>query len=73
MHGSGGGEEGGMGEGGEVFCSMGFLALIDHVSRGRPTAAMKPHSWLLRIQQSANILCDRLVSLKLEKTKNYHY
>jgi hypothetical protein len=34
----------------------------------RPTAAMKPHSRLLRIQQSANILGNRLVSLKLEKT-----
>ena len=68
MRGGGGGAEGGMGEGDEVFCSMRFLALIDHGGRGRPTATMKPHSRLLRIQQSANILCDRLVSLKLEKT-----
>ena len=68
MRGGGGGAEGGMGEGDEVFCSMQFLALINHGSRGRPTAAMKPHSRLLRIQQSANILCNRLVSLKLEKT-----
>ena len=64
----GGGAEGGMGEGDKVFCSMRFLASIDHGGQGRPTAAMKPHSWLLRIQQSANILCDKLVSLKLEKT-----
>ena len=28
---------------------------------------MKPHSQFLGIQQSANILCDRLVLLKLEK------
>ena len=63
-----GGAEGRMGEGGEVFCSMQFLALIDHGGRGRPTAAMKPHSRRLRMQQSANIPCDRLVLLKLEKT-----
>ncbi len=68
MHGGGGGAEGGMGEGGEDFRSMGFLASIDRGSRGRHTAAMKPHSRLLRTQQSANILCNRLVSLKLEKT-----
>ncbi len=67
MRGGGGGAEGGMGEGGEVFCLMQFLASIDHGGRGRPTAAMKPHSRPLRIQQSANILCDRLVLLKLEK------
>jgi hypothetical protein len=68
MRGGGGGAEGYMGEGDEVFCSMRFLASIDHGGRGRPTAAIKPHSRLLRIQQSANILCDRLVSLKPEKT-----
>ncbi len=68
MCGGGGGAEREMGEGGEVFCSMQFLASIDHVGRGRPTAATKPHSQLLLIQQSANMLCDRLVWLKLEKT-----
>jgi hypothetical protein len=68
MRGGGGGAEGGMGGGDKVFCSMQFLASINHGGRGRPTTAMKPHSWLLCIQQSANILCDRLVSLKLEKT-----
>ena len=68
MRGGGGVELGGTGPGDEVFCSMRFLASIDHGGRRRPTAAMKPHSWLLSIQQSANILCDRLVSLKLEKT-----
>jgi hypothetical protein len=51
MCGGGGGAEGGMGEGGEVFCSMQFLASIDHGGRGRPTAAMKPHSQFLHIQQ----------------------
>jgi hypothetical protein len=67
MGSNGGGAEGKMGEGDEVFCSMRFLASIDHGGQGRPTAAMKLHSRLLHIQQSANILCDRLVSLKLEK------
>jgi hypothetical protein len=68
MRGGGGGAEGKMGGGGEVFCSMQFLVSIDHGSLHRPMATMKPHSRLLRIQQLANILCDRLVLLKLEKT-----
>ena len=68
MHGSGGGELGGTVPGGEVFCLVRFLPPINHGGRRRPTAAMKPHSPLLSIQQSANILCDRLVLLKLEKT-----
>ena len=67
MRGGGGGELGGVGPGDEVFCSMRFLASIDHGGRCRPTTVMKPHSRLLSIQQSANILCDRLVLLKLEK------
>ncbi len=62
------GTEGGIGAGGEVFCSMRFLASMDHGGRRRPTAATRPHSRLLSLQQSANILCDRLVLLKLEKT-----
>ncbi len=68
MCGGGGGTEGGMGAGGEVFCSMQFLASIDHGGRRCPMAAMKLHSGFLSIQQSANILCNRLVLLKLEKT-----
>ena len=68
MRGGGGRELRGVGPGDEVFCSMQFLVSIDHGGRRRPTTAMKPHSWLLSIQQSANILCDRLVLLKLEKT-----
>ena len=70
MRGGGGGELGGIGPGDEVFCSMRFLASINHGGRRRPTAAMKPHSRLLSIQQSTNILGDRLVSLKLENTIN---
>ena len=68
MRDGGGSKLGGIGPGDKVFCLMQFLASIDHGGRHRPTAAMKPHSRLLSIQQSANILCDRLVSLKLEKT-----
>jgi hypothetical protein len=62
--------------GGEVFCLMRFLASIDHDGRRRPTAAMRPHSQLLSIQQSTNILVlgKRLVLLKLEKVIiNYVY
>jgi hypothetical protein len=74
MRGGGGGELGGIGPGDEVFCSMRFLASIDHGGRRRPTAAIKPHSRLLSIQQSTNILGNRLVSLKLEKVIiNYVY
>jgi hypothetical protein len=67
MHGGGGGELRGIGPGDKVFCSMRFLALVDHGGRRHPTATMKPHSRHLSIQQSANILCNRLVLLKLEK------
>ncbi len=61
------GAEGGIGAGGEVFCSMQSLASIDHGGRHGPTATMRPYSRLLSIQQSTNILGNRLVSLKLEK------
>ena len=40
---------------------------IDHDGRRRPTAATGPHSRLLSIQQSTNILIDRITLLKLEK------
>jgi hypothetical protein len=68
MRGGGGGKLGGIGPGDKVFCLMRFLASISHGGRRLPTAAMKPHSRCLSIQQSANILCNRLVSLKLKKT-----
>ncbi len=70
MRGSDVDAEGGIGAGGEVFCSMCFLASIDHGSRRRPTAAMRPHSQRKSIQQSANMLGNRLVLLKLEKAIN---
>jgi hypothetical protein len=64
MHGSGVGAEGGIREGGEVFCSMPFLALIDRGSHGHPAAFMRPYSHRESIQQSADMLDNRLVSLK---------
>ena len=74
--GGGVGTEGGIRAGGEVFCSMRFLASIDHDGHRHPTAAMRPHSRLFSIQQSTNILGNRLVLvlLKLEKVIiNYVY
>jgi hypothetical protein len=59
--------EGGIRAGGEVLCSMRFLASIDHDGGRHPTDAMRPRSRLLSIQQSTNILGNRLASLKLEK------
>ena len=38
----------------------------DHGGRRRPTAAMVPHSQRRDIQQSANMLCDKSMSFKLE-------
>jgi hypothetical protein len=46
---------------------MGLCASMDHEGCRHPMAAMGPHSRLLSIQQSANILCDRTTLLKLEK------
>ena len=68
MLGGGGGELGGIGPGDEVSYTMRFCASINDGGHRRHTTAMGPHSRLLSIQQSANILCDRLVLLKLEKT-----
>ena len=68
MRGGGVGAEGGIEAGGEVFFSMRFLASIDHGSRRRPTAAMRPYSQHGIIQQSADMLGNRLVSLKLERS-----
>ncbi len=54
MCGGDGGTEGGIGAGGEVFCLRQFLASINDGGRHHLTAAIKPHSWLLSIQQSAS-------------------
>ncbi len=69
MLGDGVGELGGIGPGDEVSYTMQFRASIDDGGHRRRTTAMGPHSRLLSIQQSANILGDRLVLLKLEKLK----
>ncbi len=70
MHGGGVGAKGGIGAEGEVFCLMRFLASIDYGGRHSPMAAMRHHSRHRSIQQSANMLGNRLVSLKLEKVIN---
>jgi hypothetical protein len=56
MRSGGVGTEGGIRAGGEVFCLMQFLTLINHGSRRCPTAATRPHSQRRSIQQSANML-----------------
>jgi hypothetical protein len=68
MLGGGGGKLGGIGPGDKVFYMMRFCASINDGDHCHHTTAMGPHSRLLSIQQSANILCDRLVLLILEKT-----
>ena len=71
MRGGGGGKNEGIGPVDEVFYTMRFRGSIKDGGHRLHTTAVGPHSRLLSIQQSANILCNRLVSLKLEK--NYHY
>ncbi len=68
MLGGGGSKIGGKGPGDEVSYTMQFRASIDNGEHRCHATAMGPHSQLLSIQQSANILCNRLVLLKLEKT-----
>jgi hypothetical protein len=64
MRGGGGGKIEGIGLVDEVFYTMQFCQSI----YGHRTTAVGPHSRLLSIQQPANIICDRLVLLKLETT-----
>jgi hypothetical protein len=68
MLGGGGGKLGGIGPGDKVSYTMQFCASINDGGHCRRTTAMGLHSRLLSIQQSAIILCDRLVLLKLGKT-----
>jgi hypothetical protein len=68
MLGGGGGELGGIGPRDKVSYTMRFRASINDGGHHHRTTAMGPHSRLLSIQQSSNILCERLVLLKLEKT-----
>ena len=63
----GGVKEGGIGAEGDYSYSMRTCASIDDGGSRRPTATTGPHSQLLSIQQSTNIICDRTMSLKLEK------
>ncbi len=67
MHGGGGGKLGGIGPGDKVSYTMQFHASINDGCHRHHMTVMGPHSRLLSIQQSANILCDRLVLLKVEK------
>jgi hypothetical protein len=68
MCGGGVGEMGGRGAGGDNSYNTQTSTLIDQVGRHCPTAAMGRHYRLLGIEQSANILCNRTASIKLEKT-----
>ena len=74
MNGGGGGYgEGRGGVGGDLYNSTQKKS-IDHDGRRRPTAATGPHTRLLSIQQSTNILFDRNTLLKLVKVIiNYVY
>jgi hypothetical protein len=67
MRGGGGGKIGGIGPGDKFSYTMGLCASIDHEGCRHPMAAMGPHSQILSIQQSANILCNRTMLLKREK------
>ena len=71
MCGGGGSKLGGIGPGDKVSYTIQFHASINDGGHHCRTTAVGPHSRLLSIQQSANMLYDRLVSLKLEE--NYHY
>jgi hypothetical protein len=68
MVGGGGGKLGGVGPGDKVSYTMQFCASINDGVHCHHTTAMGPQSRLLSMQQSANILCNRLVLLRLEKT-----
>ena len=56
MHGSGGGKIEGIGPVDEVFYTMQFCQSIDDGGHRHRMTTLGPHSWLLSIQQSANIL-----------------
>jgi hypothetical protein len=72
MRGGSGGEIGGRGTGGDDSYNRQVHTLINHVGCHHHMAAMQPHSQLLSIQQSANILWNRSTLLKLEKTIIYN-
>jgi hypothetical protein len=68
MHGGDGGKIGGRGTGGDDSYNRQVCTSIDHGSCRRSMAAMVPHSRLLSIKQSTDILWNRSTLLKLEKT-----
>jgi hypothetical protein len=68
MRGGGGGKIGGRRTGDDDSYNRQVHTSNNHGSCRHPMAAMGPHSKLLSIQQSANILCDRTMLLKLEIT-----
>jgi hypothetical protein len=59
MRGGRGGKIGRRRAGGDDSYSRWVCASINHGSRRCPTATMGPHSQLLSIHQSANILCNK--------------
>ncbi len=67
MRGGGGGEIGGRGTGGDHSYNRHIRTLINHGGFRHPMATMGPNSWLLSIQQSANILWNRSTLIKVEK------
>ena len=67
MNGRGGGDGRGRGSVGGNLDNSTQKKSINHDGRHRPTAATGPHSRLLSIQQSTNILFDRNASIKLVK------
>jgi hypothetical protein len=70
MRGIGGSKIGGRRTGGDNSYNRQVHTSIDHGDYHCPMAAMGPHSRLLSIQETANILWNRSTLLKLEK--NYH-
>jgi hypothetical protein len=73
MCGYGGGKIGGRGTGCDDSYNWQVRTSINHGGCHHPMAATGPHSGLLSIQQSANILWNRSTLLKLEKIINNLY
>jgi hypothetical protein len=68
MYGGGGNKIGGRGTGGDNSYNRQVCTSNDHGGHCCSMATMGPHSQLLSIQQSANILCNRTTLSKLELT-----
>ena len=61
----GGVKEGGIGAEGDYSYSMQTRASIDDGGSRRPTATTGPHSQLLSIQQSTNIICKKNIIINV--------